>query len=142
MISKNFKKEILNLIKISRKIGNFPDYVQGGGGNTSVKITNSLMAIKASGYFLKNISLKTGISFVNFKKIKSFINKKKNTSEEDLTSAINNQQLNIKNFRYLKPSIETGFHAIYPKKFIIHSHIVYANILLCSTQGQKILNKI
>ena len=39
----------------------------------------------------------------------------------------------------MRPSIETGFHAIL-NKYVIHTHSVFANILACSEEG-KILSK-
>ena len=39
-----------------------------------------------------------------------------------------------------RPSMESGFHAIIPKKFVLHSHPVYLNVLLCSQEGESILN--
>jgi hypothetical protein len=38
--------------------------------------------------------------------------------------------------------METGFHSIIQDQFVIHSHSVYALILCCSKQGQKILKEI
>ena len=41
--------------RLSQTAGARADYVQGGGGNTSVKLADGLMAIKASGYCLSDI---------------------------------------------------------------------------------------
>ena len=41
--------------RVSKTAGARADYVQGGGGNTSVKFANGLMAIKASGFCLSDI---------------------------------------------------------------------------------------
>ena len=43
-------------IKLSHIGGSRADYVQGGGGNTSVKLSDGLMAIKASGFCLSDIT--------------------------------------------------------------------------------------
>ena len=42
--------------KVSGIAGARADYVQGGGGNTSVKLGGGLMAIKASGFCLSDIT--------------------------------------------------------------------------------------
>ncbi len=41
----------------------------------------------------------------------------------------------------LKASIETGFHA-FLKKYTVHSHSVYANLINCSVDSEKLLHKI
>ena len=46
-----------NFRRVSGTVGARADYVQGGGGNTSVKLDGGLMAIKASGYCLKDIDV-------------------------------------------------------------------------------------
>ena len=42
--------------RMSAAVGARNDYVQGGGGNTSVKLPGGLMAIKASGYCLSDVT--------------------------------------------------------------------------------------
>jgi len=59
------KNKIEKLAWLSQNIGNHLDYVQGGGGNISVKISDNLMAIKASGFELKNLTENYGFAFVN-----------------------------------------------------------------------------
>ena len=49
--------------KVSGIAGARADYVQGGGGNTSVKLGGGLMAIKASGFCLSDINRKDSSSY-------------------------------------------------------------------------------
>ena len=46
-------KEIQNFINISKYAGERFDLIQAGGGNSSVKLDNGQMLIKASGYLFK-----------------------------------------------------------------------------------------
>ena len=143
-IGTQVKSYINNLIDISRKIGFYPDFVQGGGGNTSVKIDDNLMAIKASGYLLKDMSENDGFSFVNYLDIKNHIksNKISGDTEDDFRSFIKEKTPKIVGYPNLKPSIETGFHALLPQKYIIHTHSVYSNIICCSQDGEDIAQKL
>ena len=68
-----FLESFSQLEKISQIIGNLPQYVQGGGGNTSVKINDELMAVKASGYKLKQITTSEGFVVINYKNIKNIM---------------------------------------------------------------------
>ena len=72
------KNKLEKLAWLSQKIGNRLDYVQGGGGNISVKISDNLMAIKASGFELKNLTENYGFAFVNHQRIAKEINKEIN----------------------------------------------------------------
>jgi len=51
--------------RMSQLIGARPDYVQGGGGNTSVKLDGGLMAIKASGFRLSQVTDSDGFAGVS-----------------------------------------------------------------------------
>ena len=48
-------KEIKELVEISKYAGERLDLVQAGGGNSSVKLDNGQMLIKASGYSLSEV---------------------------------------------------------------------------------------
>ena len=61
--------------------------------------------------------------------------------DEKTVSFVNNQIIKLPNYRSTRPSIETGFHS-FLKKYVIHTHSVYANILTCSKSYEKIINKI
>jgi rhamnose utilization protein RhaD (predicted bifunctional aldolase and dehydrogenase) len=140
------KNCISNLVFISNKIGNYPQFVQGGGGNLSVKINEELMAIKASGFLLKDVSENNGLSFVNYSNIKKFINDnheyENELSENEFDDLFQKSKLKMSEFPDLKPSIETGFHSILPQKYIIHTHSVFVNILCCSKEGEGIVKKL
>lgn len=140
-----FNKSLSQLEKISQSVGNSPQYVQGGGGNTSVKINDELMAVKASGYKLKQITANEGFVVVNFKNIKEYYNNVDLASdidyEKDSTRFTNENIVKIEGLKELRPSVEAGFHSIL-KRFVIHTHPVYANIICCSTEGKSLMNKI
>lgn len=138
------KEEVKKLVDISRKIGSFPEFVQGGGGNTSVKIDENLMAIKASGYLLKDMTKDDGFASVIYSDIDDHI---KNDSilintEDEFRSFIKEKTSKIDGYPILIPSIETGFHALLKYKYIIHTHSVYSNILCCSSEGMQIVQKL
>ncbi len=121
-----------NLSYISQKIGKHPSYVQGGGGNTSVKLDKNRMAIKASGYLLSDVTEKDGFSIVDYIAIKAYL-ENPDSDEDMFVKKIKSLVLETNN----RPSIETGFHVLL-EDYVIHTHSVYANILTCSQGGQKI----
>ncbi len=137
------KEDIKNLVDISRKIGSYPEFVQGGGGNTSVKINSNLMAIKASGYLLKDMTESDGFAFVNYNDINDHIKNDiiSNNTEDEFSSFVKEKTSKTDNYPALKPSIETGFHALLPYKYIVHTHSVYSNILLLLLRGKRGVSK-
>ena len=60
--------ELKNFVEISRYAGERFDLVQAAGGNTSVKLKNSEMLIKASGFLLSDVAENNGYSKVDTKK--------------------------------------------------------------------------
>lgn len=137
-------KEIEELVSISNLIGEKAEFVQGGGGNTSLKINENKMAIKASGYLLKDMNENTGYVCLNYKKILEaieLIEIKSEDEEEKLNELIMDNRIEVKELPLLRPSIEAGFHALL-EKYVMHSHSVYSNIINCSLEGKKILQDI
>ncbi len=125
--------------RISAYAGDRTDYVQGGGGNTSVKLDDGLMAIKASGYTLAGITMDRGYVTVDFRKIQQYYNTVDPLADVDFEKeslAINMDSITLlPGMESKRPSVEVGFHA-FLKRCVIHTHSVYANILCCSAEGR------
>lgn len=140
------KNTIKDLIDISQYAGSRADYTQGGGGNTSVKnFDNGAMLIKASGYRLVDINENTAFVAVDKNKIFDYYNSVDLSVEKDYekesAEVSKNSVIAITGMATLRPSVEVGFHAIL-KKYVIHTHSVYANILTCSQEGEELAEKL
>lgn len=123
------------LVKISKYAGESLAYIQGGGGNTSVKISSSEMLVKSSGTNLKSLTPTLGYCKVDHKKINDFIHSdKRNISFE---TVIQESKIDGNG----RPSMETGFHSQLGN-YVLHSHPVYINTFLCSTESKIRLNEL
>ena len=127
-------------VKMCREIGAMPDYVQGGGGNASCKTDGNIMAIKASGFALKDITETSGYVNVDYLKIKEYhkdVSESEKKKREEEASAFNLKcTIPSAERKTLRPSVETGFHSIM-KKYVMHTHPVYTNVLTCAQGGKK-----
>src|SRR5579862_3819882 len=127
------KQSLAQLIEISHAAGSRLDYVQAGGGNTSVKSPDGqTMAIKASGTALTAMSESAGWVEVNVAAVLSIFDRKDlATLETDTREA-----LVLKHFFAAviggqgRPSVETALHAMLGR-VVIHTHPVAANALNC-----------
>jgi rhamnose utilization protein RhaD (predicted bifunctional aldolase and dehydrogenase) len=133
------------LERISKAVGSHPDIVQGGGGNTSVKIDRELMLIKASGFRLDQVTAEDGFAVVNYRHVIEYFNateeKDDVTFEKEGAELIKQNTLHLEGYKELRPSVEVGFHSIL-KKFVIHTHPVYANILCCAVNGNEMMDRV
>ncbi|HHY82572.1 MAG TPA: class II aldolase [Clostridiales bacterium] len=140
-----FEEELKNLEFISKEVGIPIEYTQGGGGNTSVKLNDELMAVKASGFKLKQITPGEGYVVVNFKNIVEYYNQvdlsQDRDYEKESTEFVKTNVVHMEGLKTLRPSVEAGFHSIL-KKYVIHTHPVYANIICCSQNGRELMDKI
>ena len=119
------------LVKISKYVGENLAYIQGGGGNSSVKISSSEMIVKSSGTNLKDLSVSSGYCKVNHKKINDFIYAYADNKKISFEKVIEESKID----GYGRPSMETGFHSQLGN-YVLHTHPVYINTFLCSTEGQ------
>ena len=134
-----------NLVYISQAVGNPVEFTQGGGGNTSAKLSDELMAVKASGFKLKQISPKEGYVVVNYKGIKGFFDSvdlnEDRDYEKESTEFVKASIVETDGLKKLRPSVEAGFHS-FLKKYVIHTHSVYANMICCTFNGAETVRKI
>lgn len=133
--------ELSDFVQISRYAGERFDLVQAGGGNSSVKLDNDKMLIKASGFLLSEVSKEKGFSIVDKKKVSNILTTKAirsetNSRKRESTAAnlINEAILDKKN----RPSIETLLHS-FLYKYTLHTHPVSVNMVVIQKQWKKIL---
>ena len=135
------KTRLDNFTRISTSVGARADYVQGGGGNTSAKLEGGLMAIKASGYCLKDIRPDKAYAVLDYEALRGFYNNTDPATLADVEKAGSEQaKANTKavdGLAALRPSVEAGFHSILDT-YVAHSHSVYANRAACSAELEAI----
>ena len=128
-------------VRMSNTAGARSDFVQGGGGNTSVKLEDSLMAIKASGFCLAQITENDAYAVLDYAAIRKFYAETDPAALADVeaagSAAAKAATQTIENLPQLRPSVEAGFHSLLDT-FVLHIHPVYANMATCSVEGRAV----
>ncbi|MBE0534127.1 MAG: SDR family oxidoreductase [Phycisphaerae bacterium] len=135
------------LIRISNAVGKDPAFVQGGGGNTSVKTADGRsMYIKASGTALKDMSEQQGWRRLNVEQTLGIIRDKAVVALPDQTREleVTNRLLlvcddNIK--AVARPSVEAHLHA-FLKRCVIHLHPNAIGAFVNAANGKARLEKL
>jgi NAD(P)-dependent dehydrogenase (short-subunit alcohol dehydrogenase family)/rhamnose utilization protein RhaD (predicted bifunctional aldolase and dehydrogenase) len=134
---------LAQLLEISHAIGSNSDYVQGGGGNTSVKSPDGrTMAIKASGTTLAQMSATAGWAELDLSKLLSIFDREELSSlpaREREARVLEHQAAALVPTTSGRPSVESPLHALLGR-VVIHTHPVAVNALTCGP-GKEVLNK-
>ena len=127
--------------RMSRTAGSRPDYVQGGGGNTSCKLDDRLMAIKASGFRLDQVREDQAYAVLDYQALRSFYSHADPAGYADIekegSSRAGAAIQKIDGLPQLRPSVETGFHSLLDI-YVLHTHPVYANLVTCCSEGREV----
>jgi len=123
------QKELRNL---SFFLGSNIDWIQGAGGNTSVK-DNGVLWVKASGYWLSDAEIQN--IFIPLDR--QMVLDKINLEIEDLSSA----QIYESQDKNIRPSIETTLHALMRHKFVAHVHSVNVNSYAVIQNGKEAISQ-
>lgn len=132
------------LLAISAPSAHRPDYVQGGGGNTSAKSSDGTMAIKASGYELRQLELMNGVAWVQSSPVASYfahVDELLATPadyEAESSALVKTHTFTPEPWPAARPSMETGFHSIL-QRYVVHTHSVYTNLINCREDGEQLL---
>ena len=121
-----------DLKELSAFLGNNLDWIQGAGGNTSVK-DNGILWVKASGYWLSEALNKNIFTPLDRQAVLDKIDQE----IEDLGSA----QILEKQYHSLRPSIETTLHALMRHRFVAHVHSVNVISYAVLKDSKAILNE-
>lgn len=140
----NYNTLLQDYARLSQGAGARRDYVQGGGGNTSVKLDERLMAVKASGFCLSDVKPDSAYAVMDYSAIRAFYRGHEASDFEDAEKAGSEQAkantIAVEGLAALRPSVEAGFHSLLGT-FVIHSHSVYANLACCAVEMQQILTE-
>ena len=135
---------LMEFTTMSNTAGACSDLVQGGGGNTSVKFDDSLMAIKASGFRLAQIAKDNAYAVLDYAAIRRFYADTDPAALDDVekegSAVAKAATKTIDGLPQLRPSVEAGFHSILDK-FVLHIHPVYANMATCSAEGADVVRE-
>lgn len=138
------KQRVADFVKLSSISGSRADYVQGGGGNTSVKLENGYMLIKASGFCLKDIREDSGYAPLDGSALRKFYRENQPESFADCEAAgakcVKENAVTIEGLPQFRPSVEAGFHSLL-KTYVLHTHSVYANLAACAIGGKEIARR-
>lgn len=119
-----------DFIALSREIGSAPLLVQGPGGNTSVKIGDT-MWIKASG---------TELAEAGDRDIFVAVDRTRALAELDGAGDGTCRAALINPEGGLRPSIETTFHAMFDQPFVFHFHSVATICHAITREGRALLS--
>ncbi len=142
-----YHKTVRELLAISRAVADRPDFVQGAGGNTSAKAFDGLMAIKASGFELRQLDTNSGYAFVESASVVDYFSSidlgalaEATDYEAESGALVRLHTITLDEWPAARPSMETGFHSILDR-YVIHTHSVYANLINCQADADQALQK-
>ena len=134
-------RALADFSKMSKAVGAHADDVQGGGGNTSVKLAGGLMAIKASGFHLSDVEPQGGYAVLDGAALRGFYLDNEAAAFNDVEQAgaarAKELTLQVPGLPALRPSVEAGFHSLLDT-FVVHSHSVYGNLAACCDEAERV----
>ncbi|MEW9501059.1 class II aldolase/adducin family protein [Jeotgalibacillus marinus] len=130
-----------NFITISKFAGERYDLIQAGGGNSSAKLEEGKMLIKASGHLLSDVGVNNGYVLVDIEEVlaifedSSIIREKNKRKREDQAAVLMKKSI-VQSDGRNRPSIETFLHAIL-YKYTLHTHPIAVNMLTCKNGWEE-----
>lgn len=115
--------KLTELVLSSKRLGERTDFVQAGGGNTSLKSLDGIMYIKSSGIRLSDIKSKDSFAQIDYQKLRLLFSEEKweikSKEEREYRAKQIVDECNLTPDR--RPSIETLLH-LHGEGFGIHIH--------------------
>jgi len=126
MRTRNLRDIPTDFRDISQAIGADGLLIQGAGGNTSIKIDEQLMWVKASGKWLQHAGVEDVFVAVDWSRVNENILNEADDPVQDASLETGS--------RNLRPSIETTLHSLMPHKVVFHTHSI--NTIVHAVQSQ------
>jgi Uncharacterized conserved protein len=132
--------ELRDFVTLSKYAGQRFDLVQAGGGNTSVKLDNGTMLIKASGISLSEVEEAKGFVTLDLLLLQNIFEDKVlgGMNDKKEREAYVNACVQKAVIGGGKPSIETLLHARLDK-YVLHTHPLVVNAVVCKSTWREII---
>jgi len=124
------------LTEMSRRYGSDAEYIVAGGGNTSYK-ENGVLYVKGSGAPLGGIEPSQFVK-MDMEKLLGMLDKKYPEADElrEKESLADLLAARFPGEDKKRPSVETILHALFPYRFVLHTHPALVNGLTCARDGE------
>jgi rhamnose utilization protein RhaD (predicted bifunctional aldolase and dehydrogenase)/NAD(P)-dependent dehydrogenase (short-subunit alcohol dehydrogenase family) len=131
-----------DLVALSRRFGNDPEFARGGGGNSSVK-SDGIVYIKPSGTSLAALTAESVIA-LNMRPLMELLNAAPGRPVAGGTDEIMQVAMAARVGRLddRRPSVECLFHALLPERFVLHTHPTTVNAVTCAKRGAEIAEQL
>lgn len=127
------------IVELSHEFGT-PEYVKGGGGNTSFK-NESTLWVKPSGTTLAGLQEDTFVT-LNRAKVNELYDVEtpadSHAREELVKNFMGEAVLNDAG----RPSVEAPLHNILETKFVVHTHALLVNGMTCAKDGESVSKRL
>jgi rhamnose utilization protein RhaD (predicted bifunctional aldolase and dehydrogenase) len=125
--------DLKTIVELSHEFGT-PDYVKGGGGNTSVKNETTLW-VKPSGTTLGGLTEATFVT-LNRNKVNELFKVETPAQPAAREELVKNFMAEAVENEAGRPSVEAPLHNILDARFVVHTHPFLVNGLTCSKNGE------
>ena len=131
-----------DLVALSRRFGEDPEFTRGGGGNISAKV-DGVLYIKASGTSLATLTAQSLIA-LEIEPLMGLLDGPARRSAGGGTDLVMQAALaariGVPDDR--RPSVECLFHALIPQQFVLHTHPTVVNAVACAKRGSEIAEQL
>ena len=125
--------DLKTIVELSHEFGT-PDYVKGGGGNTSVKNETTLW-VKPSGTTLGGLTEETFVT-LNRAKVNELFEVETPAESAAREELVKNFMAEAVENEAGRPSVEAPLHNILDTRFVVHTHPFLVNGLTCAKGGE------
>ncbi len=133
--------DLSELIKLSRLAGERFDLVQAGGGNSSTKLSDGKIYVKASGIALGDVKGESDFCQLDWQPLLKFVQDADlNMETRQLESAAAEVTKAAIQSAGRRPSIEVLMHCLFGP-FTLHTHPIVSNIVTCREGWQPIIKE-
>ena len=132
-------EELSIITQLSHEFGT-PEYVKGGGGNTSYK-NESTLWVKPSGTTLSGLTEETFVQLDRSKIDRLYATETPSDSaaREELVKNMMADAVCGGNGR---PSVEAPLHNVLSTKYVVHTHALLVNGMTCAIEGEEVAKRL